>query len=152
MPMFQGPIAWAKLGKPQPGYTKSQLEWSFDVGLDKNALKALADAGVTIKKYVKPGINPQTGKEHVLGTDHLKFSRKEIKADGTPAQRIRVVDRKGNPFDTENTKIGNGSIVNVKFAVNETQNGDMKPAVVALQIWELVEYEGGENFPTDDKW
>lgn len=152
MPMIQGPIAWAKLGKPQPGYTKSQLEWSFDIGIDKNAFKALADAGVSVKKYVKPKTNEKTGKDHATGMDYLKFSRREIKADGTQAQPIRVVDRKGQPFDVEKTKIGNGSIVNVKFAVNETQNGDMKPSVVAVQVWELVEYGDGEDFPTDDNW
>ncbi len=152
MPMIRGPIAWAKLGKPQPGYTKSQLEWSFDLGVDKDGLKALQEAGVSIKKYVKPKVNEKNGKDHATGLDYIKFARREIKADGTPAQPIRIVDRKGNDFDAERTKIGNGSIVNVKFAVNETQNGDMKPAVVAVQIWDLQEYGDGEDFPTDDNW
>lgn len=145
MAMIQGPIAWAKvLGKPQPGYTKSQLEWSFDVGVDKATAKKLKE--LEVADYIKPATNDK-GKTHVLGTDYIKFSRREIKVDGTKAKPIRVVDANGKDWP-EDKMIGNGSIVNVKFAVNEKKTGGMKPSVIAIQVWEYKEYEGGESFPT----
>lgn len=143
MAMLQGPIYWAKiLGKPQPGYDKRQLEWSFDVGIDKKTRKNLEE--LEVGDYIKPA--EKNGRTHASGTEYMKFSRKELKFDGSPGQPIKVVDRTGQPWP-EDRKIGNGSIVNVKFAVNEKQSGGMKPSVVALQVWEYVPYEGGDDFP-----
>ena len=75
----------------------------------------------------------------------IKFSRKELKADGTVNQPIRVVDHKGQAWDTR--KIGNGSTVNVNFAINEYKKGKFSANILSLQVWEHVPYEGGE-FPT----
>lgn len=44
-------------------------------------------------------------------------------------------------------KIGNGSIVNVNFAVNEYGKDQKSANILSLQVWDLVKYEGGE-FPT----
>jgi hypothetical protein len=146
--MIRGPVAWAKvLGKPQPGYDKRQLEWSFDVGLDKTSIAKFKELGCA--DYVKPAVNPKNGKKHVLDMPYAKFTRKEKKFDGSDGKPISVVDNKGKPWP-EDKLIGNGSIINVKFAVNEKQSGGMKPSVVAIQVWEYKEYEGGESFPTDE--
>ena len=145
MPMIRGPIAWAKLREPVPGFTKTQKEWTFDLGVDDVASKKLHD--LECGDYIKPVKHPKSGKEHTLGMPWIKFTRREIKNDGTPAKPIRVVDANGKDWDM-NVPIGNGSIVNVKFAVNEKQSGGMKPSVIAIQVWELKEYEGGEEFPT----
>lgn len=150
MAMIRGPIAWAKItGKPQPGYTKSQLEWSFDLGLDKAAIDTLTALGC--ESYIKPVTNPKTGKDHVLGVPYIKFTRREYKANGDLGAPIRVVDAKQAPWP-ENKRIGNGSIANVKFAVNPNQldASKQKPSVVAVQIWQLEEYEGGEEFPVSE--
>jgi len=144
MPMIRGPVAWAKLGKPQPGYNKNELEWSFELGLDKKTAAKFRELGVG--EYIKPAVNPKSGKEHVLGTDYVKFSRKAKKADGTDAQPIRIVDAKGEDWPT-GKRIGNGSILNVKFALNEKKSGGLKPGVLAVQVWELVEFEGEDDFP-----
>lgn len=146
MPMIQGPIFWAKvLGKPQPGYDKRQLEWSFDLGVDKATRKKLED--LDVQDYIKPA--EKNGKTHASGGEYVKFSRREKKFDGSDAQPIRVVDAAGKEWP-QDRKIGNGSIVNVKFAVNEKQTGGMKPGVIAIQVWEYKAYEGSEDFPVGD--
>ena len=145
----KAPIAWAKVtGKPQPGYNKTQLEWSFDIGVTDAVLEVLKKADVDLS-YVKPATNPKTGKTHTLGMPYIKFTRKEIKADGSPGKPFKIVDQFGKPWD-ETKQIGNGSLVNVKFMVNETPQGKNKPSALAIQVWELAEYEGEEDFPVAD--
>lgn len=147
MPMMQGPIYWAKVtGEPQPGFTKSILEWSFDLGVTDNVLEACKKEDVTLKQYIKPATNPKSGKTHASGMDYIKFIRKAVKADGTPGKPFKVVDNKGRPWP-EDKRIGNGSIVNVKFSVQETPQGNIKPSAIAIQVWELKEFEGDDAFP-----
>lgn len=144
--MIQGPIAWAKIiGKPQPGYDKLKLEWSFDLGIDAKTKAKLEELGVG--EYVKPNVNPKNNKNHVLDMDYIKFSRREIKVDGSKAQPFKIVDENGKDWP-EGKMIGNGSIVNVKFATNEKQSGGLKPSAIALQVWDYKAYEGGEDFPS----
>lgn len=79
---------------------------------------------------------------------YITFKRKELKKDGSPNQPIRVVDSSGNNWNPK-TKIGNGSTVNVNFALNEYKPKDFNANILSLQVWDLVVYEGGE-FPTKD--
>jgi len=151
--MLQGKGYWSKvLGKPQDGYTKGEREWSIDIGLDEAAVaKYLAEGGSDF--YLK------TKDNHPAEGQYIPFKRKEIKQDGTPAKPITVVDRKGQPWDPAK-KIGNGSVLNFKFALNDVEVGKAKrkkPSLIAIQVWDLVEYEGGSNeeyveFPSDDDW
>lgn len=154
--ILRGRVAWAKvLGKAAKGYNEGEREWSIDFEVDdKSKEKYLAGGGSDF--YLK------TKENHPLGT-FIPFKRKEVKQDGTPAKPINVMDAKGNPWDP-NVKIGNGSIVDVKFALNEITHGRNKrnkPSLIALRVIELVEYEGKEgsnesdfedfNFD-DEKW
>jgi hypothetical protein len=75
----------------------------------------------------------------------ISFKRKELKADGSPNQPIRIVDHKGEKWDGR--KIGNGSTVNVNFAVNEYGKNKKSANILSLQVWEHVPFSGGE-FPT----
>lgn len=77
----------------------------------------------------------------------ISFKRKEFKQDGTPNKPVRVVDHRGELWGNE--KIGNGSIVNVNFAVNEYGKGEKSANILSLQVWDLVPYSGGE-FPVKD--
>ena len=149
--ILQGTAYWAKvLGKPQDGYTKGEREWSVDIALDEaTEQKYLAEGGSDF--YLKSKENhPANGKRFIA------FKRKEIKQDGTPAKPIEVVDNKGNPWDPS-VKIGNGSVVNFKFALNEVTVGKdkrLKPSLIGIQVWEHVPYEGGDSdyveYPTVD--
>lgn len=151
--LLQGKGYWAKiLGKPQDGYTKGEREWSIDIGLDEAA----------VAKYLKEGGSDfylKTKENHPAEGQYIPFKRKEIKQNGDPAKPIEVVDRKGQPWDPS-VKIGNGSVLNFKFALNDVEVGKAvrkKPSLIAIQVWEHVPYEGGsdedfQEFPTDDNW
>ena len=146
MAIIRGPIAWAKINPdaPVPGYTKSLKEWTFDLGIDEAAAKTLHDLGC--EDYIKPA--EKNGKTHVLGMPYIKLTRRELRADGSKAKPFRVVDSRGQPWPG-GKPIGNGSVVNVKVAANPKQDGSgNKPSAIAIQVWEEVEYEGGDSFPT----
>ena len=143
--IIKGNAYWAKvLGKPAKGYNEGEFEWSIDVTVNAETRKLLAEAGIADRIKNK---NDARG-------DFIQFKRKSVKYDGTPAKPIRVVDAAGKPWD-QDTLIGNGSVVNVQFLINEIPLAGgkrviIKPSVVAIQVWELVPYEGGnrEDFPT----
>ncbi len=153
MPIFQGTAYYAKVvGKPQPGYDKTQLEWSTDVAINDATRKSLIKLGVG--DYIK-----NKGDKHASGGDYLSFKRPAVKKDGTPGKPIRIVDNKGKPWDNT-VLIGNGSVVNVNFALNEKASGGLKPSLIAMQVWEHVPYEPkdrDDDFPVvagaeDEDW
>ena len=132
--LIQGKAKWAKItGKPHAGYEGKFNEWSIDVYVDE----------ATEKKLKAEGLGPKL-KDKGNGT-YITFKRKELKQDGSPNQPIRVVDHKGEPWN-DKVKIGNGSTVNVNFAINEFGKGQKAANILSLQVWDLVKYEGGE-FP-----
>lgn len=148
--ILRGKIAWAKiLGKPADGYTKGEREWSMDFEPDEASLARYGKEGGS-DFYLKNKEN------HPLGT-FIPFKRKEIRQDGTPAKPISVVDRTGKAWDPS-VKIGNGSVVDVKVALNEVTVGRekrLKPSLIAVKVVDLVEYEGKdsdyEEFTYDDE-
>ena len=132
--LIQGKIRWAKIvGEPSWGYKNAHKEWSCDLFVD--------DA--TIAKLKAEGLKDRL-KDKGDGT-FITFKRRELKADGTPNKPIRIVDSKGQPWDGR--KIGNGSVVNVNFAINEFSKTEKNVNILSLQVWELVPYEGGGDFP-----
>lgn len=132
--LIQGKAKWAKVtGAPVDGYEKKFKEWSIDVYIDEATEAKLIDQGLK-DKIKNKGNGP-----------FITFKRKELKADGTPNQPIRVVDHKGEPWNPK-VKIGNGSTVNVNYALNEFKPKQFAANILSLQVWDLVAYEGGE-FP-----
>jgi len=132
--LIRGKAKWAKIiGEPAWGYKNAHKEWSIDVYIDAD----------TEKKLIAEGLKPKI-KDKGDGS-YISFKRRELKLDGTPNQPIRVVDHHGNAWD--NRRIGNGSVVNVNFAINEYGKGEKSANILSLQVWDLVEYSGGE-FPT----
>ena len=144
--MIQGKGFWTRItGKPHDGY-KSTADadklWSFDLSIDDAVVKQFKDNNIGNKVKNK-------GDER---GNFVTWKRRAFKRDGDPAKPIRVVDRNGQPWDPTK-KIGNGSILNVQFLINDAETETPRPSVIAVQVWELVEYEGGgefEEFPTDE--
>lgn len=145
--MLRGTVRWAKIvGAPHKGYNPTDpKEWSFDFHPDEKGMEELKreGAGVYIKK-------PKNDKDHD-GQPWVQFKRRETTRDGSAGKPFRIVDAQGKEWDGK-TLIGNGSVVNVKYMLNEVtagvNRGAMKPGVAAIQIVKLVPYEGGEEFPT----
>jgi hypothetical protein len=134
--LIRGTAKWAKItGEPSWGYEHKHKEWSIDVYVDDPTIERLKSEGLKDKIRDK-GNGP-----------FLTFKRREFKQDGTPNQPIRVVDHHGESWD-KRVKIGNGSTVNVNFAINEFGKGQKSANILSLQVWDLVKYEGGSEFPT----
>lgn len=138
---------WVKcVGAPVSGYDPGSLEWSFDVALDG----ATIDGEDAVTKLKSLGLKDRIKNKSDEKGNFLHLKRNAIKKDGEQAKNISVVDAQGQPWDDR--KIGNGSILNVKVLVQEygdTKKPKMTLRPMAIQVWTLVEYEGGGvNFPT----
>lgn len=146
--IIQGTAYWAKIvGDPQPGYDKTQKEWSIDVGnLDDE----------TVQKLKAEGIGNKVKNKGDDRGNFISFKRKALKKDQAtgqmvPSKPIKIVDAQKREWDGK-TLIGNGSTVNVSFVINDVPyNGKnfRKPGIIAVQVVKLVDYEGGqrEEFP-----
>lgn len=133
--LIQGKAKWAKIvGEPGWGFENKFKEWSVDVYVDDKTAEKLRNEGLGQKLKDKGN------------GEYITFKRKELKVDGSPNQPIRIVDHRGNDWDPK-MKIGNGSTVNVNFALNEYKPGQVNANILSLQVWDLVKFEGGE-FPT----
>lgn len=134
--LIRGKAKWAKvIGDPVWGFEKTFKEWAIEVEIDEETVAKLKAEGLGDRVKDK-GDGP-----------FVKFSRKELKQDGTPNKPIRIVDSKGNPWNGE--KIGNGSTVNVNFAINEYKPKKFSMNILALQVWDHVPYNGGD-FPVKE--
>lgn len=148
--IIQAKAYWCKLlGKPRPSYDGKSQEWTADVVFDKDGLKALQEFGVD-RFYIKKGKpNKDNTPNELTGKPVIKFVRKSVKSDGTPANPVPIRDENGDPWDSSKL-IGNGSVVNLKimkFKVSlPGQPTRWKPYLLEMQVWDHVEYEGtGSN-------
>lgn len=136
--IIRGTAKWAKvIGEPVWGYENKHKEWSIDVYVDEETAHKLEVHG--LKDKIKDKGNGQ----------YITFKRRELKQDGTPNQPIRVVDHHNELWNPK-VRIGNGSTINVNFAINEYGKNQKSANILSLQVWDLVPYEGGE-FPTKDE-
>jgi hypothetical protein len=132
--VIKGLASYAKIvGKAPAGYDNGPNEWTFDLVIDEeNKKKALAN-----------GVDPFYIKSNKEGQEFIRFSRKEVKQDGTLAKAIEIQDHRGDAWDGK-TLIGNGSTLNVQFTLNEVKSKGqkrLKPAVLKVQVWDLVAYK-----------
>lgn len=141
MAMIQAKARWVKiLGKPVDGYDPGEKnkQWEFEVEVDPVTRGKLEELGIEDKI--------RTDKN---GDPIFKFTKKAYNKEGLPNKPIRVVDAEGKDWDRNNL-IGNGSVVNVKFNVQDWEFGrkqGKRVSVLGVQVWEHVPYEGGEQFP-----
>lgn len=139
--IIQGTALWAKiLGAAPPGYDNGPAEWSIDVVLDEKGQKEFLKSGAD-KFYLKKTKDGET---------FVRFTRKEVKRDGTKAKPISVIAADGSEWN-QDRKIGNGSVINVAFTLNTVKSQGkerLKPSILQLQVWDLVEYKPATTFPT----
>lgn len=139
--MIRGEASYAKiLGKAPPGYDNGPAQWVLDLVLDDNSVKDYLETGGS-DFYIKS--QKDTGKPY------LRFVRNALRKDGTEAKPIIVYDSDGKEWD-QHDLIGNGSILNVKFTLNEIEHKKqkrLKPQVLAVQVWDHKKYVGKSDFP-----
>lgn len=137
---------WAKLGKPVDPF--GTLQWELQCRFGKSRVDEMEAYG-KVKSV-----------EGEKGKFSVNLKKKALKADGSPAQPIEVVDKKGNLIDPRT--IGNGSKGNVKLMLRDYEikgpNGKVtkrgtQVMLTKVQITELVKYEPkgqGADFDYDD--
>jgi hypothetical protein len=129
---------WASVIEPN---TKFEPTWEIEAELNDEQAAMFADAGVRLK-------------ESDDGIKLLRFKRKvsgNKRGGGTYNNRPpKVVDAHKQPF----TKlIGNGSLVNIAYSLKAWEmmgNSGVKADLNAVQVLELVEFNGGGADEFDD--
>lgn len=127
------------LGVAPPGFDNGPAEWTIDVNLDKDGLEQYKASGADMF-YIRT--------EKKTGDQHVRFTRKAVKKDLSPGKPILVVGPDGKDWD-QTKLIGNGSVVNVRFTLNEiTHKGSkrLKPSILAIQVWSHTEYKPKSGF------
>jgi len=131
-------IHWAKLDKPVSPFGVDQYE--VQIQAPKKREKELA----------------MFGKTKVLdnGNVSINLKKKAVKADGTEAAKVRVVDASKKEFDAK--LIGNGSVGNIlvmqkpyeiKAPNGKVTKSGISTMLIAVQVTKLVKYErSSENF------
>lgn len=131
-----GKIHWAKvLGDPVPNFNRDGYEWTFEFTPNDEALGLFKELKITNKMKEKEG------------RTFLKFTQKQKQANGKENFPITVVDARNQPWDP-NVKIGNDSLVEVKFKVVDYGKG-MPTGVYpqAIRVLELKPYVRQEFAP-----
>lgn len=137
-----GKAHWAKiLGAPVPNYNRDGNEWTVDFTPNAEGLALIHELGIGHK--IK---NKSDERE-----DFIQFKQRETRPDGSANFPITVVDARNRPWDPD-VKIGNGSIVEVKFKVVDYGKDKAKSARYgvypqAIRVLELVPYARQEFAP-----
>lgn len=140
---FRGKTSFAKiLGNPVGNKFGDDLNWTMDLVLTPEAVKEAKALGI--------GDRVKRKEEYLDGQPHMSFKQPELRKDGTPNKPIRVVDINGKDWD-QNKLIGNGSDVDVKFAVADFGKGKKKGVYIrSVRVLKLVSFERKEFEDIDE--
>lgn len=130
--IISGKAYWASVISPNTTY---EPVYSVDVCLDEDTKSLVESLGLTVQN-----------KGDDRG-DFVKIKRKVYKRDGSERPSPIVKDSQNNNWD--GSLIGNGSMVNVKFATYEWEYNKKKGVasdLMALQVVDLVEYGDSKDF------
>lgn len=140
--VIRGTLDWAKIvGPPVFNKFSEVKEWSFDLTPDAAGMKAVVKQG--IKNKLRDPKENEKRKEQFL-----TFRQKDHYIDKATGERkelepIPITDIQGRPWPKD-VKIGNGSIADVKYTVQDYAPGKPKGVyVAAVRVLKLVPYEGG---------
>lgn len=142
--VITGNAFWTKLSRPVENYNKDGQEWTLDVAIDDKTSKELKGYGLGSKVKNK-------GDER---GDFITFKRSTVKRSGPKKgednKPITLVGPDGKTPWPSSTHIGNGSVVKVKFSLNETINPrtkekGMRADPLAIQVYEHSEYTPPER-------
>ena len=107
----------------------------------------------TVKELKAAGIadRVKTKENYLEGAPYLTFKQAELKRDGSPNKPIEIVDILGKPWN-QDTLIGNGSVVDVKFVVMDFGPGKKKGVYIrGVRVLDLVPYYGGSFGALDEE-
>lgn len=141
---IRGEAHWAKvLGPPRKNNFDDYKEWTVDVSPDEEGIKLFKRLGIADR------LKDPKGEDETRGR-FITFRQKEERPDGTKNDPIRIVDANNQPWD-ERKLIGNGSKVDVKFAVKDFGKGKKKGVYVrAIRVLEHVAFQSADFAPLDE--
>lgn len=131
--VLRGKASFAKiLGKPVLNYSKDGFEWKMDLVLTPAGAKELKLLGIADRVKRKD--------TYLEGAPHISFKQPELRRDETKNAPINVLDILNKPWD-QNKLIGNGSDVEVKFAVVDNGAGKKHGVYIrSVRVLKLVPY------------
>lgn len=145
--VVRGKAMYAKvLGDPILNYSKDGKEWKLDLVVDKAVQKEMKGYGIGERVRTKDG--------YADGQMFMSFKQKEFKTNGERNQPIEVVDILGKPW-SQDKLIGNGSVIDVKFAIVDYGPGKKHGVYPRkIRVLEHVPYEGAsfEPISEDDEY
>lgn len=138
-------LFWAKLGKPVDPF--GELQWEIQIRFPKKRIKEMEQYG-KVKETDEAGVYS------------VNLKKKAIKKDGTPAMKVKLVNKSGAEVDPGT--LGNGSTGNVKVMLRDYQikgpNGKVtkegtQVMLVAVQVTDLIKYvpKNTNDFDYDDE-
>ena len=141
---FRGKTSFAKvLGDPLPNKFGDDRNWTVDLVISPEAVKEAKALGIGDKVKRK--------EEYLDGQPFLSFKHPELRKSGEANKPIKVVDIAGRDWD-QSKLIGNGSDVDVKFAVVDFGKGKKKGMYIrSIRVLKLVEYGGKSEFAEIDE-
>lgn len=132
---FRGKTSFAKIiGEPTVNRFDGNKEWTMDLVVDKEHVKKAKALGISDKIKMKP--------DYLDGQPYMSFKQKELRPNGDKNDPIRVVDIRGNAWDDR--LIGNGSDVDVKFAIVKNPGKRTGTYLRGVRVLSLVSYERKE--------
>ena len=128
---------WAKLDKPVEPFGTKQFE--LQIRFPKKRIKEMEQYG-------------KVKETDEAGTFSINLKKKAELKDGSPAKKVKLVDKKGNDIDPKT--LGNGSKGNVKLMLKEyeikgpkgnvTKSGT-QVMLIAVQVTDLIVYVPKNN-------
>ena len=164
MGIIQGKIYWAHIDPQNPRQKyktteETDKQWSLDLELTSTTAKVLQKLDLAssirdgssdaVEKVKGRKLNGKptlvTNKPHVCDEFFFSFRNPAFAKDGKRQRPPTVVD--GVKKDISGIKIGNGSLVNIKYNewVNPT-TGKTSIFLNAIQVIDLIEFEKEEDF------
>jgi hypothetical protein len=133
-----GHAHWAKiLGDPVPNFNKDGFEWTMDFSLNDE----------TRAKMVELGLEAKIRNKDDDRGDFVQFKQKQFTSKGKRNDPPTVVDARNRPWDP-NLKIGNGSLVEVKFDTVDYGKGKPKGVYLrGVRVLDHVPYVAQEFAP-----
>jgi hypothetical protein len=128
-------LRWAKLNNPVSPF--GTLQWELQVVADKSRTKELEQFGKV--------------KATTDGKVSVNLKKKALKADGSPAEPVRLVDAKKEAIQ-DRSIVGNGSKGNVMVFLRPYEMMGKKGTsvmLVAVQVTDLQEYRATSGVDFD---
>ena len=132
--VIRGETSYAKiLGDPVLNYSKDGKEWKMDLMIDAGTVKEFKAAGI--------GDRVKEKKEYLNGNPFVTFKQAEFRRDGTENRPVKVTNILGDDWDQKNL-LGNGTVVDVTFAVQDHGPGKKKGMYIrSVRVLKHVPYE-----------